>query len=195
MDNLVNQPLSAKPKRGQIGLAVLVAGAMATVVTLIVYAMFVSTLNADAAYLTPEQLLERAKGIDSFLVKFEFIAHLFIPLSCGFWAAFAWTGKHTRGNILLALCASCVTIVVGLFFALAMPEAYTFNPKEFLFAFSTAALFGGGALFADLIQERRSGRRSSDRTDQAQPLPDFLRLVAPSILTAVGTVSAAVISS
>jgi hypothetical protein len=184
----VGQPTSVEPKWVQIGLAVLVAGVVPTVAALIVRALFIVT---GAGNLPPEQL----SGVNSFIAKFDFIAHCFIPLSCGFWAAFAWPGKHARGNILLGLCAAVLVIIVALFFALTLPASFTLEPKDFLFAFTTATLFGGGALFADYIQERRSLRAASDGTGQSGPVPELVRLIAPSILTAVGTITAAVISS
>jgi hypothetical protein len=187
------------PRRGQIGVAVLLAGTITTI---------------------PQAIFMLATGL--------FLSPLFIfgvlhPLTllCGLWAGLAWPGRHYKGLVALGSLAGLLDLAINwsirqLYLSLysSWPQIsswFSWGPIErldYLSIIGIAALFTAGGLFADLIESRRFPRRRarvppepvppepvppgpprppSGRNGRT-PITPLIQAVGPSLLALIGLI-------
>ena len=151
------------PRRGQIGVAVLLAGTITTI---------------------PQAIFKLATGL--------FLSPLFIfgvlhPLTllCGLWAGFALgPGRHYKGLVALGSLAGLLDLAINwgirqLYLSLysswpQISSRFSWGPIErldYLSIIGIAALFTAGGLFADVIERRRVRRRVTDTEPVTEPEP------------------------
>lgn len=133
----VGEPVTAEPRWGQIGVAVLLAGTVPFVLT------FLTLL------LTPP--IGPGRTLYFF---FDFVFHL-LALPLGVWAGFAWPGRHPQGYALLGLAAGAIeiffdSVAYGFIFA----GVLAMGPEDFLAVIGIVVLFFLGGILADLWKRR-----------------------------------------
>jgi len=147
-------PVAARPKWGQIGLAVLLAGAIPISLTAALKALLL--VSGFLKYL-PIELFDFVNYI---YLSIIFLFRL-ISLPFGFWAGLAWPGKHLKGYALLGLSAGLIELSIS--WVLAKAFDYMAGPLgvvDYLTALSAIILFTSGGLFADLWKKHKRGEVS-----------------------------------
>jgi hypothetical protein len=148
------EPNTTRPEWGQIGVAVLFAGAAPMVLNALLKASL--ELSGLVMYLPIEVLL---------FVNYIYLAIIFLfrllSLPFGFWVGLVWPGKNLKGRALLGLTAG----LVGLFVDWVLMKSFVFMSApldilDYLLALTTTILFISGVLFADLWKKRKRGEVS-----------------------------------
>jgi hypothetical protein len=154
----IAEPGRRKPKWGQIGLAVLLAGAVPIALGGLVLTLFgvVGIDSIESLSLVPYVLV-----LAVYLLAI-FLFHL-LPLPFGFWAGLAWPGTHLKGNALLGLSAGLVEVST-IWVLSNVLESFVgqLGRIELLFALGTVAWFVAGGLLADLCETLICYRRVED---------------------------------
>ncbi len=143
------------PKWGQIGVAVLLAGAVPMLLN-----TWLKALLVDSGFLRylPIELFDFVEYI---YLSLAFLFRL-IALPCGFWVGLVWPGKHLKGYTLLGLAAG----FIGLFVDWVLTRSFDFmsNPLgilDYLLALTTTILFISGVLFAGLWRKHKRKKHKS----------------------------------
>jgi hypothetical protein len=180
----------------RIGLAVVLAGTVPAVI-------FNTIL-----LITPVEVAAQPT-VRSFFLLFYFILHL-LPFPLGFWAGSKWPGQHSKGHSILGVSAGLIEVftillILSAFYAYGLRMAF----EEFIAPITTAALFLGGALFADVRKRLRAHdntRRSEVGSEQAETAQDtmaaegdkftitLIQSLGPAALTASATIIAAILA-
>ena len=179
-------PLVApRPRWGQIGVAVLLAGMITTIPQLIWWLVTRGIFPPNG---------------------FVFGLHP-LTLLCGLWVGLAWPGRHPIGFAILGSLAGLLDLAINwsifTLSSLFLPGWSPITGLDLLSTIGIAALFTAGGLFGDLIESWRSPRRRGAESEVVrgiaqtasgpgrQPDESTLKLVqalGPSLLALIGLI-------
>src|SRR5215204_3938728 len=151
------------PRRGQIGVAVLLAGTITTI---------------------PQAILKLATGLFPSPLFIFGVLHA-LTLLCGLWAWLAWPGRHYKGLVALGSLAGLLDLAINwsirqLYLSLysswpqTISSRFSWGPIErldYLSIIGIAALFTAGGLIADRIERRRGPEPATEPGPEPGPEP------------------------
>jgi hypothetical protein len=194
------EPLVARrPRWGQIGVAVLLAGTITTIPQLI-WALIWALVNR---YWPPG-----AGGSPPGLLVYGILHPL--TLFCGLWAGLAWPGRHPKGHVVLGSFAALLDLAINWSLGRVFDFWSYITVADYVSTIGIAALFTAGGLFGDLIESWRLPRRREEESEVVrgiaqkasgpgrQPSETTLKLVqalGPSIIALIGLMIAVITQS